>query len=99
MGAAGMAVNGLIALAGRGEQLLLHSAVCAPELTFKGEEVEPEHVEGGHAGSEEAHGPEQREAAKGLAQDFVFAPKTGQWRDAADGHTTDEEGAGGDGHV
>ena len=71
-------------LAGGRHQLGLHGFVGAAETSFKGEEVQPEHVEGGHAGGEETGHPEDRKAAEGLAQDFVLAPETGQGRDATD---------------
>ena len=51
-------------LAGCRQQLRLHGRVIAAELPFKGEEVQAEHVEGGHACREETHQPEDREAVE-----------------------------------
>ena len=86
-------------LASGGQQLGLHGGVIAAELPFKGEEVEPEHVEGRHPRRQEAHHPEQWVAVEGLAKNFVLAPEAGQGRNATDGDAADEEGDRGDGHL
>ena len=81
------------------QQLLLQGLVGAAEGALKGEEVEPEHIEGSHAGGEKAHRPEQRITAEGDPENLVFAPEARQGGDATDGHASDEEGDGGYRHV
>jgi len=104
MGMGGMVAMPVLALvfcaafAGGGQELCLDGLVGAAEVPLEGEEVEPEHVEGGHAGRDEAHRPEQGIGVEGLAEDLVLAPEAGQGRDAGDGDAADQEGAAGDGH-
>ena len=99
MGVAVAVVVVAAALAGGRQQLAGHRLVVAAERALKGEEVEPEHVEGRHPGSDEAHRPQQRIGVEGLAEDLVLAPEARQGRDAGDRHAADEEGGGGDRHV
>ena len=94
MNAAAMGVMVARVLACCRQQLGLHGRVVAAELTFKGEEIQAEHVEGGHPGGEEAHQPEDGEAVEGLAENFVLAPEPCQGGDAADRDTANEEGDG-----
>ena len=77
---------------------MLEGGVVASEAALKGEEVQAEHVEGRHAGCQEADRPKQGIGVEGLAKDLVFAPETGQRGNTTDGDATNEEGDRGDRH-
>ena len=62
-------------LAGGGHQLGLHGLIVATEVALEGEEIQPKHVEGRHAGRQEANNPEQWECFEGLPENFILAPE------------------------
>jgi hypothetical protein len=58
---------------------------------------QPEHVEAGHCGHDDADDPDNQEAVlERRAKNLVLAEKAGEWRDAGDGDRADEHRPVGD---
>src|SRR5258708_15189197 len=53
-------------------------------MTEEGKEKKAEHVERGEARSDEADHPQQEKAVEGLAENFIFAEKSGERKNSGD---------------
>src|SRR5215471_3264412 len=76
---------------------VLFDMFISAAVANEGQKKEPEHIESGQAGSDEANHPEEKEPVEGLTKDFVLAEEAGERKNSGDSQGGDPESPGGGG--
>src|SRR5205814_4300217 len=68
---------------------VLHNVLVGAAISNERKKEQPEHVEGSHSCGDEANNPQQEKAVESLAENFIFAEKSGEGKNPRDGQRRD----------